>query len=199
MALATYANLQTQVSSWLGRDDLTGYIPDFITLFEAYAARKMRLRPAETSTTLTPSSGSVSLPSDYLGWRRVTWTGSPRRDLDYVHPSLLQSYYPSTPSGTPTVFTIEGGTLKIRPTDTTGLEFDYFAKNTALSSSLNWLYTSYPDAYLFGTLVEAYLFDEDAEMASVWAQRRDGVFDDIRKADFRNPGSLAIRVAGVTP
>lgn len=199
MALATYADLQTQVAGWLGRDDLTANIPDFITLFEAHAARKMRLRPAETSTTLTPSSGSVALPTDYLAWRRVTWTGSTRSELEYLHPTVLQAYYPTSSSATPRFFTIEGSTLKIRPVDATGLEFDYFAKNAALSSALNWLYTGNPDAYLFGTLTEAYLYNKDPDNAAIWKQRRDEVMGDIKMADFRNPGAMAVRVYGQCP
>ncbi len=86
MCLTTYANLQSSIASWLARDDLTAYLPDFITLFEAVAARKLKVRLQESVTTLTPVVGVVTLPSDYLGYRRVTWTGSPRRELTYVAP-----------------------------------------------------------------------------------------------------------------
>jgi hypothetical protein len=37
MSLSTYSDLQTQVANWLARSDLTAYIPDMITLFEAAA------------------------------------------------------------------------------------------------------------------------------------------------------------------
>src|SRR3569833_4709674 len=131
MSLATYADLQTQVATWLHRDDLTAYIPDFITLFEAAAARRLRVRPMETTATLTPSSGSVALPTDYLAWRRLTWTGSTRVDLSYVHPTILQPYFADTPVDTPSMFTIEGSNILIRPEDTPALEFVYYAKNSA--------------------------------------------------------------------
>lgn len=199
MALATYANLQSVIADQLARSDLTAQIPDFITLFEAVAARKLRVRSMETSTNLTPSSGSVALPSDYLAWRRVTWTGSNRAELEYVHPSILQAYFPTTPSDTPRMFTIEGSTLKVRPVDDTILEFDYFAKNAALSGALNWLYTNNPDVYLFGALTEAYAFTKDYEQAAVWKARRDEIFSEISLQNFRNAGAMAIRTMSCTP
>lgn len=196
MSLATYADLQTQVANWLHRSDLTTYIPDFITLFEAAAARKLRVRPMELTTTLIPASGSVALPTDYLGWRRLTWTGSTRVELQYVHPSILQAYYSDTPSGTPAMFTIEGGNILIRPEDTTALEFVYYAKNGALSSTLNWLYTNHPDIYLFGSLAEAQGFKVDADKLALWKSRRDEIFDEIEKLNFRENGSMQMKVMG---
>src|SRR5262245_15894630 len=75
MAITTYAQLQTAIASWLARSDLTATIADFITLFEAAANRRLRVRQMETSTNLTPSSGAATLPTDYLAWRRLTWAG----------------------------------------------------------------------------------------------------------------------------
>lgn len=199
MAFTTYAELQTAIADQLARSDLTTQIVDFIALFEAAACRRLRVRPMETSTTLTPASGSATLPTGYLGWRRVTWTGSARVELEYVHPSMLQALYPDTPTGIPAYFTIEGSTLKIRPTDTTGLEFDYLAKTAAVSSSLNWLFTNHPDAYFFGSLAEAYIYDKDPDTAVIWKARRDEVFDEIKLLNFREQGQMAVRVMGPTP
>ncbi len=199
MSITTYAELQTAIGSWLGRSDLTSAIPDFITLFEACANRRLRVRQMETSTNLTPSSGSVSLPSNYLAWRRVTWTGSTRVELEYVHPSYLQAAYPTSPSDIPRIFTIEGSTLKIRPIDDTALEFDYFEKVDALSGTINWLFSTHPDVYLFGSLCEAEMFGVNDERAALWARRRDEIFSEIEKLSNKTRGAGAIRVMGVTP
>jgi len=199
MAITTYAELQSAIADWLARDDLTARIPDFITLFEAAACRKLRVRPMETSTSLTPSAGSVALPTGYLGWRRVTWTGSTRRELEYVHPSMLQAMFPDNAAGSPSHFTIEGANLKIRPTDNTALEFDYYAKTAAVSGSLNWLFTNHPDAYLAGALVEAHLFAKDPDSAAIWLPRRDAAFSEIHLVNFNEQGSMAISVMGPTP
>jgi hypothetical protein len=181
MAIGTYAQLQTAIGSWLGHDLFTSQIPDFIALFEAAANRRLRVRQQETSVTLTPSSGVATLPADYLAWRRVTWTGSPRGELDYVTPSWLQAAYASAASGTPAVFTIEGSSLTVRPVDDTALELLYYAKVPALSdvATTNWLLTAHPDLYLFGSMVEAELFGVNDERMPLWKARRDETFDEI--------------------
>lgn len=200
MSLTNYADLTAAVSSWTARSDYSAAnYSDFTSLFEAFANRRLRTRSMETSTTLTPSSGSATLPTDYLAWRRVTWTGSTRVELEYVHPSILQAYYPSTPSDTPSMFTIEGTTLKVRPVDATGLEFDYFQKiPTLVSISTNWLMTAWPDLYLAGALTEAYLFNKDVENALVWKTRRDELAEEIRRLDFGSKGGT-VRVMAQTP
>jgi hypothetical protein len=196
MALTTYAELQTAVANWLARDDLAASVPDFITLFEACANRKLRVRQMETTATLAPSAGSAALPSDYLSWRRVTWTGSTRVELDYVEPSWLQAAYPDTPAGRPRVFTIEGGTLKIAPADGGALEFNYYQKVAPLSAAVNWLYAAHPDIYLFGALTEAQGFNLDTEKLALWKARRDEIFAEIESLSKKTQGGGAIRTVG---
>lgn len=200
MALTTYADLQSQVANWLARDDLTAYIPDFITLFECSAARRLRVRLQETTTTLTPSSGVATLPTDYLGQRRVTWTGSPIHDLGYVAPTIYSGYLESG-AGIPSVYTIEGTSLKVAPSDDTALTFVYYQKTAAISGALNWLYTAHPDVYLFGSLCEANAFNKGKafESAALWKSRRDEVFDEIALSEFRERPMGSVRVMGQTP
>jgi hypothetical protein len=199
MSISTYNELKTAIASWLARDDLTAFIPDFITLFETSACRELRVRPVEITATLTLSSGSVALPSDFLGVRRLTFTGSPSRDLEYVHPSWFAQNYPIAAVGIPNVYTIEGSTLKVRPVSDTPLELLYRAKTEAVSGALNWLFTNHPDAYLFGALAEAFMFNKDPENAAVWEGRRDKVYQSIKGVDFHYREMAAPRIMGYTP
>jgi hypothetical protein len=201
MSITTYAELQSAIASWLARDDLTAYIPDFITLFECEAALELKVRPQETTTTLTPSSGVATLPSDYLGYRRVTWTGSPTHDLDYVHPTLLTFDNPGSVSAIPTEFTISGSSLTVSPSDDTALSFTYYQKTPAVSGSLNWLFTNYPNIYLFGSLVEANAFNKGKafEHAALWKARRDEGFAKLAMRDFNERAGMTMRVLGSTP
>lgn len=200
MPFTSNNDLKAAIADQMARGDLTTQIPDFISLFECEAARELfKMRPTETTTTLTPTSGSVALPADYMGWRRVTWTGSTRIELEYVHPSILQAYYPTSPSASPALFTIEGTTLKFRPVNDTPLEFDYFARTGALASSLNWLFTNNSDCYYYGSLEQAYLFVKDTDNAAIWGGKKQSAFDSIKKQRFREDGALTIRVMAYTP
>lgn len=147
--------------------------------------------------------GVVALPSDYLAWRRVTWTGNPNQELEYVQPSILHAYYPNvTVSGTTGAaqyFTIEGNNLFVRPLSGTHLEFDYYAATSALSSSLNWLFTNHVDCYWNGTLEQVYSYLKDYEQAGVYQQKKMASYDIVKKRMFRQDTGLTVKVMGICP
>src|SRR5579871_6292219 len=150
MSLTNYTDLQTGIANWLQRSDLAAVVPDFITLFEACANRRLRVRQQEATAELVPTNGVALLPADYLAWRRLTWTGNPRRELSYVEPSWLQGAYPDSPVDIPAVFTIEGARVITMPIDSTGtaLELVYFQAIPSLAANnTNWLMTAHPDLY----------------------------------------------------
>jgi len=199
MAITTYAELKAAIGSWLGHELFADRYGDFITLFEAAACRRLKVRPMETVVTLTPSAGMAALPSDYLGWRRATVISSPRIELTYVHPSYLQAHYPTDLARKPHHFTIEASTLKTRSSDATAIELLYYAKTPAVANALTWLFTNHPDAYLFGSLAEAEAFGVNDERLPMWKSRRDEVLAEISTSEFRERGAMEIRAAGATP
>jgi len=199
MAITTYAELQSSLATWLERADLGEVIPDFITLFEANANRMLRTRQMENSTSLSTVNGEINIPSDYLNWRSVTWDGNASRELEYVTPTYLRARYPSTDAGTPKIFTIEGLNFVTRSVDdTTGFTFRYYQKIPVLSdaNTTNWLLTAHPDAYLFGSLVEAHAYIPDAEKAILWKARRDEMLGEIQRLSNVTRGGGQIRPMG---
>ena len=199
MSITTYTELQTAMTSWLGHSLFVTQYPDFITLFEASACRRLRVRRSQATTTLTPTAGVATLPTDYLGWIRATVMSSPRGELLYAHPSYLQELVPDTISDIPTHFTIEGGSFITRSTDTTGVEFVYYQKTAAVASTLNWLFTQHPDAYLFGALCEAEAFGVNDERSALWRSRLEATYLEIVNLEFRERGPLSIKVEGAHP
>jgi hypothetical protein len=202
MPLQTYSDLTTAIGNWLQRSDLAALTPNFVQLFEAAANRRLRVRQQEATAALTPAGGVVALPSDYLAWRRLTWTGNPRQELGYVEPSWLQAAYPDLPTDSPRAFTIEGGNIKTMPLDpgNIALELVYFQQIPALAAnSTNWLMSQHPDLYLFGALTEAQAYTVNAETAALWKARRDELFDEIEKLSNKSRGAGAVRTMGPTP
>jgi hypothetical protein len=199
--ITNYAQLQAAIGAWLGHGLFAASIPDFIALFEAAANRRLRVRQQETTATLTPISGAASLPADYLAWRRVTFAGSARVELDFVAPSWLQAAHAAGEAGVPAVFTIEGSSLMVRPVNDGALELIYYQKIPPLSDSVttNWLLTSHPDLYLFGSLVEAEMFGVNDERMGLWKARRDEIFDEIITLSNKSRGAGAVRVMGAFP
>ena len=68
MPISTYGELQSAVTVWLNRSDVSAVVRDFIELAEARIARDLRLRAQVQTTTLTCVAGSqtVNLPNDWL-------------------------------------------------------------------------------------------------------------------------------------
>lgn len=196
--ITTYATLQTAVEDWLARDDLTNFVPTFIQLFETVANRRLRVRQMETSGTITMSSGSGTIPTDFLAYRKVVWPGSTAVNLEYVSPEWLVAAYPDSGQGTPGYFTIEGTTIKVRPVDDTSLTFHYYQKIAALTeaATTNWLLLAHPDVYLFGALCEAQGFNVDPDKMAMWGVRRDTAFDQIEALSRQHIGPAAIRLVG---
>jgi hypothetical protein len=201
MSITSYAELQTAVQTWLDRADLSANAADFIMLFEANANRRLRVRQMLSVAALTPVDGDAALPADYLEWKRVTWTGSVRRELDYVEPAYLQAAYPAAPTDIPVLFTIEGATLKIRPIDVTPLELLYYQKIPPLSNTntSNWLLAAHADAYLAGALAEAAIFTENADAAQLWLSRRDAALAEIERLSQASRGQASVRTLSPTP
>jgi hypothetical protein len=199
MAIGTYAQLQTAMSAWLDRD-LSSQYPDFIALFEAQVNRKLRVRPQITTATITITAGSGTLPTDYLEHKRVTWQGNPTRELTYASPSYLSAINAASVSASPIYFTIEGNTIKVGPLDNTSLVMAYSQKVPALAvTDPNWLLTSHPDGYLFGSLTMAATFTADAENGAVWNDLTQKFLGELWGLDFAQRGQMAQRVVGQTP
>jgi hypothetical protein len=202
MAITTLAEQQAALGNWLTRSDLSSRLPEFNVLFEAWANRRLRVRQMETSTSLTPSSGVATLPTDMLELRCVTWTGTPRAVLEYVTPQAFDATDPDRPSDTPKRYTVQGSSLKVMPISNTVLEVDYYQKIPALSTgnqAAHWLFNSHTDLYLAGPLHEAYTVIKDVEKAMLWMQKRDMIVAEILELDKAaqwGRGPLAIRIAG---
>lgn len=176
MALATYADLQASIASWMNRTDLTTVIPDFVTIAESRMARDLRVRNQIVSSTLTATAGvqSVALPTDWLEFENlsVTVTGGADTNLQYLTIEQMDAKYPNGGSQSkPFVYTIEGSNLMLGPVPDVNYTIGilYYARFSSLiTASTNWLMTNYPNLYLYGCLREASLFVKDEQRAAHW-------------------------------
>ncbi len=156
--------------------------------------------------TIQQDRGFCALPSDYLGWSRVTYTGNPQSDLEFVAPAVWDQEFLASrqSSGIPRVFTIEAGFLKILPINSTPIEFLYWQATPALSGSFNWLAANRPDAYVMGVLEKLYgLWLKDFNQAEAFGRKKIEVFNQIKMQRFREFNNMRIRLdrssQGATP
>jgi hypothetical protein len=211
MTIANYGELKSEVTKLLFHSRLVASYDLYAKMFEADANARLRLRQQEAIALLTTSAGEVNVPTDYLAWRTVLpkyqtpapgsggWSSTARlTELDYVHPA----YLPPVGYGYDRLFTIEGGKFKARPVDdrSQAYELHYYQKLPTLlgsDSSSNWLLTEYPNAYLFGMMVEAFGAQRNIEGATLYKQRRDEVLAEAIKLSSLTTGATSptVRVA----
>ncbi len=158
--------------------------------------------------TIQQDLGFCALPTDYLGWSRVTSLGNPSTDLEYVAPAVwdqeFPNFQPAAVTSVPRVFTVEDGFLKIKPLGSDNLEFLYWQKTPALSSSFNWLATARPDAYVVGALEKLYgYWIKDFNQAEAYGRKKTEIFNQIKMQRFREFNNLHMRLDrstyGATP
>jgi len=203
MSISTYSELKTAVANFLARSDLTDQIPNFIQLAEARLSRELETRDQEKRATATLTSGDeyIALPTDMREIREIKLNTSPNVVLEYKSPTTLDTAYTGG-SGQPVAYSIVGGELKIRPipdSDYTA-EIIYIGSLSALSSSneTNVMLTRHPDAYLSGSLVEAYTYLMDEQRASTYDAKFSRSIEEIRKDEQRSHyGTGALHISSI--
>ena len=187
MALGTYDELKTAVANWLARDDLTSRIPEFITMTEARMSRELESRTQTKRMTATCVVGDayILLPSDVRSIRNVQLNTTPTAILKYLTPSVLERDYPTTTNGKPKSFTVIGGEIKFghAPDSTYTVEITYLSGIPTLSDSVttSTVLTRHPDAYLYGSLFNAYTYLMDQQQSTQYGQLFTIALEEIRR------------------
>ena len=158
MSLSTYDGLKLSVADWINREDLSSVIPDFIALAENRIFRELRAPSNEKTVDLVVSNdGYATVPNDLLEVKDLFWNYQP---LTRVSLTQLHSYV--TRAGqAPEMFARETYRFRLFPVptvlDSDNLKMIYYFEPDNLTSSngTNPVFSTSPDIYLYGTLVEA--------------------------------------------
>lgn len=189
MAYTSYSDLKTSVANYLGRSDLTDVIPDFIRFAETRLARELRTRKMLKSATANMTAGDarVALPTDFLEIRDLYTQGNTRKPVTYMSPSAFTRNARADDSGLPVFYTTLASEFQFAPIPDTAyvLEILYYAQPTVLSSSnsSNVFLANYPDALLYGSLLEAEPYLINDARSQTWALLYDRAIKNISDAD----------------
>jgi len=213
MAITNYTELQAAVANWLARDDLSGRIPEFITLCEAKLNRELYARQMETRSTTTVDIASdepefITLPDDFQSMRRMRLSSvSGKPHLLYKSGGQMDEYRTSIGdiAGRPLYFSIIADELELVPTpdDAYIIEMVYRTNIPALAdNTTNWLLTLAPDVYLYGALLEAAPYTKEDERIQTWLTGFASAIDGLNRlslASTFNAGPMTMQVSGSTP
>lgn len=200
MALdGSYDGLKATIADFLNRSDLTAVIPDFIRLAEAQMTRRFAGRQRQglavphrliqrADAQIDQDTEYFAAPADFHGPIDFVLQGAPEIVLDYLDAANLQQQKRADRvRGAPRWYTIVGGELQLYPVadrDYTG-ELTYVARVPTLSAGnpRNWILTDYPDAYLYGALVQSAPYLRDDARTTTWGALFTAALDDICNAD----------------
>jgi len=208
VALDSFSNLKTAIANTLDRDDLTSYIPDFITLAEARHKRStdtggIRSREMITRAALTVDARQISVPTGFLESISIRLLTNPVTVLKYVNYNEMNRLRSET-NGKPTYFTF-GNEIEFDKTPDSSYsgEIIYYKAETALSdaNTSNNILTADPAAYLYGALIASAPFLMDDPRLNLWATLYNEAaagLNGLRKAS-QSSGPLSARVSGATP
>lgn len=187
MSIASYADLQTAVGNWLHRSDLTAIIPDLITLGHNRINRDVRTADMETDFSEAISSGTVGVPSGFLGWKNVYIDGSATQRLETKPLSWLYLQYPTrSADGRPAFIARKGAAFEFGPYPDSAytVKGTYYKRLTAPSTTWNAVATTWPELYLFATLCEAAPYIRDAEAIALWEGKYGQIVAAINNEDL---------------
>jgi hypothetical protein len=175
MAITTYSELQTAVSSWLNRSDLNAVVPDFISLAEADINRRLRHWRMQVRATAQIDGQYSAFPNNWVEAIRFQITDGTPSELELLPQAEIVDRREDAANiaGRPRFYAITGSQFEFFPTPdgTYNAELVYFGKVPALSVSAptNWLLSDHPDVYLYGSLVHSAPYLSDDARAQVWA------------------------------
>ncbi len=198
MAITTYAELQSNVTDFLNRDDLDAKAPTFISLAESNLSRDIRHWRQEKRSTAEIDTQYSAIPADFLEAVRFYITSGDTRPLELISQAemLDRKYHNLNTSGQPAYYAITAGEIEVYPVPdgTYTAELYYMANLPALSDSntSNWLLQYYPDAYLYGSLIHSAPYLKDDARLQVWAalyqSAIDGINAESEKSKFGGSG-----------
>jgi hypothetical protein len=185
--MTTWTQLQADVISWTNRTDISDKIASFVGVFEARCRRNLRVRAMETPFSGTiDSSNQIALPAGFLAFKTLWPTATQQvpltvQFLDYVMARDSQS-------GVPTSYALDGANIFFDGSgDVSGV---YYTDVPGLvANSSNWLSLAAYDAYLYGTLAEAWDYLQEDAQAQKYLQRSAVVLESLIGADARDKHS----------
>ena len=195
MSINTYSGLVTAISDWLDRTVTEAQASSFIQLTEARLNRLLEDPEMEVTSNSFATGDYTALPADFGSMVSISTGNGPLRQVGAVE---FAGY--NTIGGIPRHYVVTDGSISFAPNNTTTpIRMVYRRRIPALSltAPTNWLLTLAPDAYLYGSLMQAESFDMNDERLAGWKAMFDETIAELRQDASRRKwgaGALAPRI-----
>jgi len=167
----TYAQLKTAIQDYTENTE-TSFVTNLPTFIRAAEDRIFKLADLEVfrknaTSAVTQNDPYLSLPTDFLAFFSLSITNSSSKEfLLHKDVNFIQEYNPnSATTGTPkyyAMFDVDNVILAPTPDSNYTCEMHYYYRPASLTagadSGTTWLSDNAPNALLYGSLVEAYIY-----------------------------------------
>lgn len=192
-----YQTLITEVQDYLHRADATtARVDGWIDQVENYFNNNIRVNEMETTNgALTVSNGVITHPSDFLGWKNISYVSNGTRIKLQPTTQEQAGLNDDGTTGPPKKYYVRGGQTVLVPTPDATYTYSgtYYQRIPGLgsSTSTNWLINNYAETYLYGVLTMAMGFFSDDPRVNTWKQYWDVSVNGIKQAQTdRNWGQV---------
>jgi len=167
----TYAQLKTAIQDYTENTE-TSFVTNLPTFIRAAEDRIFKLVDLEVfrknaTSAMTQNDQYLSLPTDFLAFFSLSITNTTSKEfLLHKDVNFIQEYNPdSSTTGTPkyyAIFDVDNVILAPTPDNNYICELHYYYRPASLTagaeSGTTWLSDNVPNALLYGSLVEAYIY-----------------------------------------
>jgi hypothetical protein len=173
MALATYSDLQGQITNWMANSGLSGQAADFITLAEAALNRELPAVEVDQTLTGTASSNAIDISGYAVVQPIALFLAETGYDEVLLQPQREGTFPVRVTEDRPTMWSIDGTNINFDCPLSDAYPFRFrYRQRFALSDAAqtNWLLTNHPDVYLAACLVWSGLYKRNDPIVSNFAQ-----------------------------
>jgi len=169
MSITTLTELQTAINDRFASNELTTALQnECIALCESRMRRVLQATDMESvKVDYTIYGEFCDCPPNFNSVRSFMLNSSPRRPLTFMPDDKQSMLFGCT--GTPQYFSIVGNQFRFAPvpSSATTATLVYYQDIPPLATATpkNWMLTSHPDAYLYGSLYEAAIRNRDVDAA----------------------------------
>jgi hypothetical protein len=194
----TWAELQTAIQDFLQNTvqiDATR-AKQCIAFAERRFNRVLRTPEMEDAVSASLSSGTITLPTDFLALRSAYLSTDPKTMLEQLTLAQLRGTYSAAATGKPQNYALQSGSEMVfgpSPDTTYTVVINYYKAIPALggSQATNWLLTSHPDLYLYAALLHAEFFGWNDERLPLIKGAVDEMMAELRALGIQKAASAA--------
>jgi hypothetical protein len=147
-------------------------LDNLINIGERKLLRKLRVRQMESalSVTIGSTAGTASVPSDYIEMKYAYVNSDPIRRLERKSPGWIYEKFSDRSAGDEQFFAREGSEFIFGEAGTPGrlMKGIYYAEPTLMTSTINSLFSEYPDLYFWAVLSESEPFLGRDSRVAIW-------------------------------